>query len=359
MNFSPFYYQVQEIIRNDDDKALRNIFNDLEQREEFNSYHEDFLHCTYPNSFKCLYFLMNDMNRRYNVHSILSHCFKNNNDKWLTLFLETLQKKKEELKSDQTASSILDKNVFTMKIDLDYSCLLNSNQDVWDTMFSHHSLELFKPHVLVNEIFENDQYSKIYLIEELCNKHNFELPIIDILSKAFSYQQLDIVEYFLEKYQPQLNSDEKTDLLNMVGLSGSKENFQYFTQHFLSFEEFNKEQLGLVFNAGLLTGKLEIIKHLKENFSIDFYPLDSELKKEFIQIRHTMWEDNDENSSSTLSLIKNVQELFDLYQWNKAELKEEVRDFEELSALLSKFMLNEKLNKSLEAKNIHGNKAKI
>ena len=35
MNFSPFYYQVQEIIRNDDDKALRNIFNDLEQREEF------------------------------------------------------------------------------------------------------------------------------------------------------------------------------------------------------------------------------------------------------------------------------------------------------------------------------------
>ena len=60
-----------------------------------------------------------------------------------------------------------------------------------------------------------------------------------------------------------------------------------------------------------------------------------------------------------IKIKKNVQELFDLYQWNKAELKEEVRDFEELSALLSKFMLNEKLNKSLEAKNIHGNKAKI
>lgn len=359
MNFSPFYYQVQEIIKNDDDKALRNIFNDLEQRDEFNSYHEDFLHCTYPDSFKCLYFLMNDMNRRYNVHSVLYHCFKNNNEKWLTLFLDTFQKKKEELKSDQMASSILDKNLFTMRMDLDYVALLDANKEVWNTMFAHHELELFKPHMLVNEIFDLKQYSKVYLFEELCQKHNIELPLKEILQKSFQENELDIAEYFLEKYQPAFNKEDTTDILNFVGLTGNVDNFKFFTQHFLNFNDFNIDQLSLAFNAGFIVKKTDITSYLKENHSIDFYPLDNKLRDNFIATRNTMWEDNDENSPSSLSLLQNVNHLFNVYQWDKDKLIKELKPFTELSQLFTKISLNEKLQSKLENKNLSTMKGKI
>lgn len=359
MNFSPFYYQVQDIIKKDDDKALRNIFNDLNQRDEFNSYHEDFLHCTYPDSFKCLYFLMNDMNRRYNVHSVLYYCFQNNNEKWLTLFLETLQKKKEEFKSDSIAASILDKNLFVMRMDIDYVALLNSNSEVWNTMFSHHNLELFKPHMLLNEIFDLKQYSKVYLFEELCHTHNFELPIKDILQKSFQENELDIAEYFLEKYQPVFSKEDIADIINVVGLTGNVDNFKFFTQHFLNFHDFNIEQISLVFNAGLIVNKTDIVSYLKEQYSIDFYPLDNKLKSNFLANRHTMWEDNDENSPSSLELLQNVNHLFNIYKWDKEELIKELQPFTELSQLFTKISLNEKLQSKLENKNLSTMKGKI
>lgn len=359
MNFSPFYYQVQEIIKNDDDKALKKIFNDLEKREEFYSYHEDFLHCTYPDSFKCLYFLMNDMNRRYNVHSVLQHCFKNNNEKWLTLFLETLDKKIKENKSDQAATFILSKNIMVMNMNFDYLSLLNSNKEIWDILFSHENIGLFKPHMLVNEIFDNEQHSKIYLFHELCQKYNIELPIKNIFQKSFQENILDIIEYFLEKYHSVFNQEDTTDLLNSVGLTGNVDNFKFFIKHFLDFNDFNHEQISLAFNSGFIVNKTDIIAYLKEKYSIDFYPFEQKLRSNFIAIRHTMWEDNNENSPSSLLLLQNINHLFTVYQWDKTELVKELKPFGELSQLFEKIILNEKLQSKLESKNLSTMKGKI
>lgn len=88
MNFTPFYYHVQDLIIKDDDKSIKKIFEDIEQQEEFKSYYEDFIHCTYPNSFKCLYYLMNEVHLRYDIHSIFTHAIKDNNIEWLDFFFE-------------------------------------------------------------------------------------------------------------------------------------------------------------------------------------------------------------------------------------------------------------------------------
>lgn len=359
MNFSPFYYQVQEIIKNDDDSSLRNILSDETKRTEFNSYYEDFLHCTYPHSFKCLYLLMNDMTKRYNIHSVLSHCFKNNNEKWLILFFDTFQKKKEENKSDSLACSILNKNIFAMSIDLDYSSLLNSNEKIWEIMFSHCKLDLFKPHLLTNEIFDDEQYSKVYLLEKLCHKYNLELPIKNILQKCFEKNELDIAEYFLQKYSPNFDDDDTTDLLNFVSLTGNPDIFKFFTQHFLDFNDFNQDKIALAFNAGFIVNKVELSQYLKEKHHIDFYPVDEKLKKEFIEMRNTMWEDNDVNSPFSLSLLTNINHLFNIYQWSKEDLIKELKPFNELSQLFSKISLNEKLQSKLENKHTSHTRGKI
>jgi len=72
-----------------------------------------------------------------------------------------------------------------------------------------------------------------------------------------------------------------------------------------------------------------------------------------------MWEDSDQNSPSSLSLLQNVNTLFNTYQWDKEELIKELKPFGELSQLFAKITLNEKLQSKLETKNLSILKGKI
>lgn len=374
MNFSPFFYKVQSYIKHDNDIELLKIIKspDSEVKEEFHSYYEDLLHCTYPNRFKCLYVLLNEVNKRYNLHSVFSQCFKDNNLEWLGLFLETLQKKKNQYweilngngngqYTDKLRSNylIMSNNLLSMSRDIDYFHLLNSSEPIWELMFKHNNCELFKPHMLVAEIFEQNKLEKLNTIDVLCEKYKVELPIKNIISNAFAFEHLDIVEHYLQKYQPSFDNNDTTDLLNTVALHGNKELFQYFVQHFLSFEEFSVEQISLSFNSGLIVNKTDILSYLKDNHNIDFYPQDKNLKKDFIKVRYTMWDDNDENTPATLELLKNINNLFDLYHWNKQELIEEIQNFSEIKKLFDNILLNSKLNSKLSVKNISSQKGKI
>lgn len=362
MIFSPLYYQVQELIKKDDDKAIIAIYNNPELKEEFISYHEDFLHCTYPNSFKCLYFLMNDIHRRYNVHSVFSHSFKDNNTEWLTFFFDNYQKKmNEETKTDSIAFQIIQKNTLSMSINVDYESLVNSSPEVWDIMFKYDKCNIFKPHMLLDKIFdfEKDNLSKVYLFEEQCLQHKLEIGIKNILSKAFFSAELDICEYFLEKYPTQFSKNDQTDLINMVGLSNSKEVLQFFTQHILPFEDFNLEQISLVFHGGLLLRKTELMDYMKTTYNIDFYPDDEKLKQQFVATRHTMWDDNNYKISDTMTLLQGTYALFQKHNWNIEELKKETQYHDEISKLLSQIELNDKLNSRLEVKNKVVAKVKI
>lgn len=360
MNFSPFFYTVQSYIKDDNDIELLNIIKNPELKEDFHSYYEDFLHCTYPKSFKCLYVLMNQVNKRYNLHSVFSQCFKDNNLEWLSLFLDTLEKKKNQFTIQNSIDyTIIRNNLFSMSRDIDYFHLHNSSEQIWDLMFKHNNCDLFKPHMLVAEIFEQNKLDKLETLEILCEKYSVELPIKNIISNAFAFEQLELVEHYLHKYQPQFDKDDTTDLLNTVALHGNKVSFQYFTQHFLSFEDFNIEQISLSFNAGLIVNKTDILSYLKETYNIDFYPENKKLHNDFIKVRYTMWDDNNENTPATLELVKNVNSLFDVYKWNKTQLIEEIQHFSDIKKMFDNLLLHNKLHSKLNIKNISSTKGKI
>lgn len=360
MNFTPFYYHVQELIKDDNDIELLNIIKNPESKQDFNDYYEDFLHCTYPNRFKCLYVLMNQVNKRYNLHSVFSHCFKDNNIEWLGLFFDILEKKKNQFTTkDSIDYNIIHNNLFSMSRDIDYFHLCNSSEQMWDLMFKHESCDLFKPHMLVAEIFEQNCVEKLETIDTLCQKYNVKLPISNIISNAFAYNHIDIVDHYLQKYQPTFDHHDTTNLLNTVALHGNKVSFQYFVQHFLSFEDFNVEQISLSFNAGLIVNNTEILSYVKDTYNIDFYPQDKILKSNFIKVRHTMWEDNNENIPSTLELVKSVNNLFELYGWDKNELMEEIKNFSEIKKLFDNLTLHNKLQEKLSVKKISSVKGKI
>lgn len=360
MNFTPFYYHVQELIKNDNDIELLNIIKNPELKQDFNDYYEDFLHCTYPNRFKCLYVLMNQVNKRYNLHSVFSHCFKDNNIEWLGLFFEILEKKKNQFTTkDSTDYNIINNNLFSMSMDIDYFHLSNSSEKIWELMFKHNNLNLFRPHMLVSEMFEHNHLDKLSLLDTLCYQYNVELPIKTIISNAFAFNHLEIVEHYLQKYQPQFDTDDTTDLLNSIALHGNKELFQYFIKHFLILEEFNVEQISLSFNAGLIVNNTEILSYVKDTYNIDFYPQDKILRSNFIKVRHTMWEDNNENIPSTLELVKSVNNLFELYGWDKNELMEEIKHFSEIKKLFDNLTLHNKLQEKLSVKKISSVKGKI
>lgn len=374
MNFTPFYYHVQDLIIKDDDKSIKKIFEDIEQQEEFKSYYEDFIHCTYPNSFKCLYYLMNEVHLRYDIHSIFTHAIKDNNIEWLDFFFEkfysdmgNISNKTSNISSKTSNTSvtlfdhakILAKNIFSMSMNFDYETLVNASPEMWDIMFKHYPCEIFKPHLLLNTVFDNEAYSKVYLLEELCHKYTIELPLKDILSKAFYAHDLDMAEYFISKYHPSFDKDDLTDLVSTIGLSGKPEVFQFFNQHFLPFEDFNTEQISLVFNSGLLTGKTQLTQYLKEHHYIDFYPSDKNLNNYFVQSRSTIWEDNNEQSSSSLLLLHNVNQLFDMFLWDKTTLQKEISSFTEISRLFSNLQLNNKLHDNLQQRDISSPKLKL
>lgn len=360
MNFTPFYYHVQELIAQDDYKAIKEIWSDPSKKEDFKSYHEEFMHCTYPNSFKCLYFLMTEVNLRYDIHSAISHAMKDNNVEWLEFFLETLSHSLESSTDKQSISSqILSKNIFVMSLNFDYENLLKSSSEIWDVVFKYSKSQIFSIFMLVNEIFDNKDYSQLSLIEEFSHKYSLDLPIKEIISKAFSAQDLGIVEHFVSKYSPQFDQHNLSDLANTVGLTSNVNIFNYFTQHFLPFENFTNEQISLVFNSGLLIGKTALTQHLKEVYDIDFYPLDEKLKKEFISSRSTMWEDNNDHLTTTLSLLNNINNLFNRFSWDKNELAKEMSSYSEISQLFSKVQLNNRLLDNLEPKKSSSIKGKI
>lgn len=362
MNFSPFFYTVQTYIKEDNDIELLKIIKttDSDIKEEFHSYYEDFLHCTYPNSFKCLYVLMNEVNKRYNLHSVFSQCFKDNNIEWLSLFLETLEKKKNQYtNNNSTDYKIMSNNLLSMSRDIDYFHLLNSSPKIWELIFKHKDLDLLISHMLVAEIFEQNCLDKLETFDTLCEKYNVTLPIKNIMYNAFAYNNVELVQHYLQKYQPTFDNTDTTDLLTNVSLYGNQESFQYFLQHFLSFEDFSTSQISLAFNACLVVNKTEILTYLKDTYNIDFYPKNENLKKEFLKVRYTMWDDNDEKTPDTLELLKNINNLFNLYGWDKSQLKEEVKDFCEITKMLDNVLLNNKLNSKLMVKNIVIHKGKI
>lgn len=364
MNFSPFYYHVQDLIAKDNDKAIREIFNNPEQKEEFKSYYEDFIHCTYPNSFKCLYFLMNDVVLRYDAHSLFFHSFKDNNTEWLTFFFDNYQKLVEHKKDNAfTVSDFfkrqLEINTLTMSINLDYNQLLTSSQEIWDIMFKYENCNIFKHNMLLNEMFNNDDISKISDFENLCLKYSIEVPVKDIVNKSLYSGNIDLAEFFLNKYQPQFSNADLTDLINMVGLSDNITVFQFFNQHILPLEEFNSEQKSLVFNGGLLLRNSILMDYLKTTYNIDFYPTNKVLKDFFISSRKTMWEDNNEKCSLTMDFLQDIHSLFKKHNWNIEELKKELEYHDEISKIFSQIELNDKLNLRLNHKNISNHKAKI
>lgn len=359
MNFTPFFYEVSSHIKNDNDIELLRIMHNPECQEDFYSYYEEFLHCTYPHSLKCLYVLMNDVNKRYNVHSIFSQCFKKNNVEWLSLFLDTLYKKQQQFEKDSIEHHIIERNVFNMAMDMDYCNLVHSSPDILNLVFKYYDSNLFRINKLVSEIFPENMLEKLDLIDTLCLEYNVKFPIKEIFTNAFIFKQLNIIEYYFQKYQPHFSLNETTDLLNTVALHGDLTNFKYFVQHFLDFNDFNKEQTSLAFNSGLITNKTDILSYLKDNYNIDFYPQDKQLQIEFRKIRKTMWQDNNENTHDTLSLLQNINNLFDRYKWDKFKLIEEIQYFPEIKRLFDNVLLTNKIQEELPIKNSLGIKLKL
>lgn len=360
MSLSPFYYHVQDLIVQDDDKAIKKIFEDPAQKEEFKSYYDDFMHCTYPNSFKCLYYLMNEVHLRYDIHSLFTHAINDNNTEWLNFFFETFQENMSVVGEKKiNHGAILAKNIFTMSINFDYESFMTASPEMWHVVFKNHKCEIFQPHLLLNTIFESEDLSNVYVLEALCQQYQLDMPLKDIISKAFFAHELNMAEYFISKYSLNFDKDDLTDLINTVGLSGNVDVFKIFTDHLLPFEEFNHEQISFVFNSGLLIGKTQLTQYLKEQYGIDFYPDDTSLRKQFIAVRSTIWEDNDETSSTSAKLLDHVNSLFDLFLWDKNELKKEIYAYPQISQLLSKLHLHNKLQHNLEAKNKPSIKSKI
>lgn len=360
MNFTPFYYHIQELIVQDDDQAIKEIWADPLKKEEFKSYGEDFMHCTYPNSFKCLYFLMNEINLRYNIHSVLSDAMQDNNVEWFEFFFKNFSHIIANITDKQSISSqIINKNIFTMSLSVNHQELLQSSLEIWDIVFKYPQCKIFSIIKLVDEIFYKKDYFKLFLVEKLSQKHNLDLSLKEIISKAFFANKLDIVDYFFSKYLPKFDNNELNDLANTVGLTSNVAIFNYFTQHFLPFKNFTNKQISLVFNTGILIGKTALTQHLKELYDIDFYPLDKFLKSEFIANRRTIWEDNNDNSLTSLSLLTNVNNLFNLFSWNKNELTKELSSYDEISLLFSKVQLNNRLHNNLKQKKLSNSKNKI
>jgi len=300
MHFSPLYYEVQSIIQNDNLKLLKKIFDDKNKESELRDYFEDFLHCTYPKSFKSLHFLM-QMNKRYNIHSAFYSAFKDNNIEWIEAYLSTLTIKKIN-NTDSTVQDIILKNSMNLEINLDYESFINSSKDIWDTCFKYNNmLNILKPHMVLNAIFDEKapQLDKVYLLLELCDKYEIKFPIKECISKCLFYNELELADDLLKRFSPSFNQDDTTDLINSVGLSSHVESFIFFNDKILPLSDFNSEQQALIFNGGFVCQRTELASFLIKEHNYQFYPDDLNLKNLFISHRNTMWEDNEDTHQLT------------------------------------------------------------
>lgn len=356
MHFSPLYYEVQSIIQNDNIKLLKKIFDDKNKESELRDYFEDFLHCTYPKSFKSLHFLM-QMNKRYSIHSAFSSAFKDDNIEWIDSYLSTLSTKKIN-NTDYTSQDIISKNSMVAEINFDYDSFINSSKDIWDIFFKYNNmLNLFKPHMVLNAIFDvdNPQLDKVYLLLELCDKNKIEFPIKECISKCFFHNELELADDLLKRLSPSFNQDDTTDLINSVGLSSNIDCFNFLNDKIFPLSEFNPEQKALIFNGGFVCQKTELSLFLIKNHNFKFYPDEISLKNLFIAHRNTMWEDNE--YSNQLEFLNDLLPL--IPHENLNDLVKEVDSFPNAKKTLNSILLNNKLSSSLNENLNQSKKNKI
>lgn len=274
MNFSPLFYQVQDFIKKDNIIEFENLFNDLQKITELNSYYEDFIHCTYPNSFKCLKFLIENFSMQYDVHSVLTQSFKDNNTLWVKKYLDFFKiqyniTQKDNLKNYNNSLRI----IINININFDYNSLYKSSKEMWNILFQYKDIRFFKSEMLLREILDNKNWDKLSWLEELCEKNKVNFPLKDLFTSLFSQKNIEKSQYYFNKYKPKFNTSEIDDLIESVGLYANKKIFKFFTDNILPFNHFSNKNISACFNMGLDNSNTLFIQYLKNYHSIDFYQM--------------------------------------------------------------------------------------
>ena len=303
-----------------------------------------------------IYFPYNVYYIVHNIHSIFYHSLKENNHQWLSSYFQNLSEiiifAQQQITEQQRIMAIsIPINTQTLALNFPYNELLYANNDTKNVVFKYHQLNIVKPHMLVNEIFDDNQLNKLYELETLFNAHQITSPIKDIISKSLYANQINIAEYFFNKYPITFDKDATTDLINIVGLSGNMDSLNFLNQYILPLNQFNDEQKGILFNSGFITNRFDICEYLIKNKNFQFYPDSNELNKSFINIRHTMWEDKDDDILSLLPFLEKLKDLFLNNNWDINNLLNEIKEFDNSFSILNKILLNNKMNDYLSENN--------
>ncbi len=342
------YNEILNVIEKDDIQSLKNIFAQKEKKEFFKHYQE-FLEKTYPKSIQSLSFLIS-LNEIFQCRNLIQKGLKENNEKWIVQLFESLTELKNQRIEKQNNSSNVFKNITFIISEFDYQSFIDSSPKMWKVLFPY--IRNYS-HMIVNTIFEKENYEKLKQLEDICEFYQQEIPIKSILEQSFMYDKLDIALHY-QKYlkQYEKKQDDRTDLINSIGLSGSIKAFDFFQKEIVDVNKFTDNEKALLFNGSLLTNYTQLSEHLIENYQFHFYPQDKKLLKEFLDVRKTIWEDNDYDLLSAKKLIILVNNWFNKYHWDKSLLKKEIKDFPNLTKILSTIIFNKSLEKELSTKNL-------
>lgn len=344
------YEEIKSAIEKDNIQSLKNIFAQKGKKEFINHYQE-FLEKTYPKSIQSLSFLIS-FNELFQCRHLIQKGLKENNEKWIVQLFESLTELKNQRIEKQNNSSNFFKNITLIISEFDYQSFIDSSPKMWKVIFPY--IRNYS-HMIVNAIFENQKYEKLKQLEDICNFYQQEIPIKSILEQSFIYDKLDIALHY-QKYlkQYEQKQEDRSDLINAIGLSGSIKAFNFFQKEIMDVNKFTANEKALLFNGSLLTNYTQLSEYLIENYQFHFYPPEKKLLKEFLDVRKTIWEDNDDNdeSNSAEKLLTFINHWFNKYHWDKNLLKEEIKNFSNLKKIFSSILLNENLEKELSTKNI-------
>jgi hypothetical protein len=358
MNFTPLFHNVQLAIKNDNHILLKEIYNNAVNENtldlnDFNSFYSEFLLITsHYNSFKCLDFLMNKFQKRFDssIASAMNRSIEKSNDVWLDTFLTTFFENKNN------NQELYLKNCASVWADIDSDKIALSKKETFNLLLKHinNNKTFFSSHLVCEFLLEKNKINRLNHLLAFFKDNDISTNDIlkdSIVSKSLQYERLSFLDSYMLKENISFNTPEKIrQAFESVGFAGSVKSLNYLTKTLKYDLTLNNKNNGFLVDAAIRTSKISFIEYYFEAGG-RLYNNDNKINQYFIALRQTAWEDIQYSHVETqVNLILSIKKLIEKYEpENKKQFINELKDsaFPDLSSFIEKEALYKNLDKKL------------